>query len=264
MNIEKLNELLKGSGVTVHSTFIHTKASEHFVDVQIVDSNRNISWDGRIPYHDRRKNLDLKTEEDVANYLISIMPFFETETIEKWIKEEIKIWDGRQRADVTSSFFKKLSTLDWIHGDDFPRNSNPQRRIQDIKDEGYTVSSRQIGRKWERQLVPIPKFTARKYEIFTPAFKLKALRVLDYIDVYELSSGNRRFLLPDHKFPEIRWDDETRAENPESMSDEEIKKKFQLLTNQRNLQKREVCRQCFQTGKRPSIFGLSRVHKITN
>ena len=40
------------------------------------------------------------------------------------------------------------------------------------------------------------------------------------------------------------------------MTDDEIKQKFQLMSNQRNQQKREVCRKCFQTGKRGSIYGI--------
>ena len=40
------------------------------------------------------------------------------------------------------------------------------------------------------------------------------------------------------------------------MTDDEIRHKFQLLTNQRNQQKREVCRNCFQTGKRGVAFGI--------
>ena len=36
-----------------------------------------------------------------------------------------------------------------------------------------------------------------------------------------------------------------------------IRAKFQLLSNQRNQQKREVCRECFQTGKRGTIYGIS-------
>lgn len=40
------------------------------------------------------------------------------------------------------------------------------------------------------------------------------------------------------------------------MSDEDVIKKFQLLDNQRNQQKREVCRSCFQTGKRGIIYGI--------
>ena len=40
------------------------------------------------------------------------------------------------------------------------------------------------------------------------------------------------------------------------MKDDEINSDFQLLTNQRNQQKREVCRKCFQTGERGIIYGI--------
>ena len=43
-------------------------------------------------------------------------------------------------------------------------------------------------------------------------------------------------ILPDHKFPEIRWDEETRRNTLENLSEKEIKNDFQLLTNQRNQQ----------------------------
>ena len=46
-------------------------------------------------------------------------------------------------------------------------------------------------------------------------------------------------------------------QNPDNMTDDEIRAKFQLMTNQRNQQKREVCRNCFQTGKRGTIYGIS-------
>ncbi len=45
------------------------------------------------------------------------------------------------------------------------------------------------------------------------------------------------------------------------MTDEEIKSKFQLLTNQRNQEKREVCRTCYQTGKRGIAFGIPYFYK---
>src|SRR3989338_11550622 len=45
------------------------------------------------------------------------------------------------------------------------------------------------------------------------------------------------------------------------MSDQEIKKKFQLMDNQRNQQKREMCRRIFQNGKREGIFGINYFYK---
>ena len=48
------------------------------------------------------------------------------------------------------------------------------------------------------------------------------------------------------------------------MTDEEIIRKFQLLDNQRNQQKREICRRCFQEGKRGSIYGINFYYKGTS
>lgn len=92
------------------------------------------------------------------------------------------------------------------------------------------------------------------YETWSPELRKRILRLFSYVDVYE-NTINRN-CLPDHKFSEVRWDSETKAENPDDMSDDEIQNKFQLLTNQRNQQKREVCRKCFQTGKRGTIYGI--------
>lgn len=80
---------------------------------------------------------------------------------------------------------------------------------------------------------------------------------MEGINAYELSSANKHGLLPDHKFPEIRWDEKTREENPDEMSKAEIIEKFQLIDNQRNQQKRETCRRCFQTGIRGKLYGIN-------
>ena len=62
--------------------------------------------------------------------------------------------------------------------------------------------------------------------------------------------------MPDHKFPEIRWGNDTKRDSLENLKDHEIQEQFQLLSNQRNQQKREVCRQCYQTDKRGYPFGI--------
>ena len=68
--------------------------------------------------------------------------------------------------------------------------------------------------------------------------------------------GNQDSLLPDHKFPQKRWDAETRRESLAKLDVTEIKRDFQLISNQRNLRKREVCRKCYQTGNRGTPFGI--------
>ena len=59
----------------------------------------------------------------------------------------------------------------------------------------------------------------------------------------------------DHKFPSSRWvNGETINET--DMPEEEIKKKFQLLTNQTNLQKERYCKKCVSDGIRGDFFGI--------
>lgn len=59
----------------------------------------------------------------------------------------------------------------------------------------------------------------------------------------------------DHKFPSSRWvNGETINETTMPVS--KIKSKFQILTNQTNLQKERYCKRCVSTGKRGDFFGI--------
>jgi hypothetical protein len=254
MQLELLQNMLIGQNIFVHSLSEHSKASEAYVEVTFRQDS-GFEWSGLIPHFYRRTGLFVETEEALVSYLVSIKPLFVQSIIEAWIRDEITLWnDEFATKTVTKPFFDTLSTLKWTSN--FPPNDNPQRRIQDIKEMGYTISTRRDGRKTERLLVPIPRGFQTGYETFSKHFISKSIKVLKALNVYELGSANRGGLLPDHKFPEIRWDAETRAENPDDMANEEIKCKFQLIDNQRNQQKREVCRKCFQTGKRGTLFGI--------
>lgn len=61
-------------------------------------------------------------------------------------------------------------------------------------------------------------------------------------------------LLIDHKFPSQRWN-VPESDNPNDMSVAEIKKKFQLLSNQTNMWKSRYCDTCVKTGKRGEFMG---------
>lgn len=259
LNLDNIITALAGTEIEPYAIDEHPKASESYIDVRFL-KNEEIIWDGRIPYQYRRTGLFLETEDEIVKYLKLIKPYFVPAVRKKWIKEELKAWKNKG-GDVTTKFFKKLASLEWVDADVFPNNPNPQRRIQDIKEMGYTLATKKNGRKFQRLLVPIPKGPAQGYEVFSPKFKALAIKTLDALNVYELSSANKGSLIPDHKFPEIRWDTETKAENPETMTEAEIKEKFQLLDNQRNQQKREVCRKCFQTSKRGFPFGIRFFYK---
>ena len=256
MNLDLLRSLIQDLDVEIISLSVpHQKASELYVEVTFQDTENQFSWTGLVPYFYRRTGLFIESEDELIIHLKQILPYFKKDIITDWIAQEKLIWETDWKGkEVTKGFFDAMSSMKWTS--DFPPNDNPQRRIQDIKELGYTIASRRIGKKMERLLLPIPRGLQTGYETFSKEFRIKALKALNHINAYELSTANKAGLLPDHKFPEIRWDVETRVENPETMSNLEINDKFQLLDNQRNQQKREVCRNCFQTGKRGVIFGI--------
>jgi hypothetical protein len=256
MNLELLQNLIKIPDIEVISlSEPHQKASELYVEVSFKDAENQFVWTGLVPYFYRRTGLFIENEEELVTHLEAISPYFKKKALEDWITQEKLMWETDWSGkEVTKGFFDAMISMDWTSN--FPPNDNPQRRIQDIKELGYTIASRRVGKKMERLLLPIPRGLQTGYETFSKDFRIKSLKALNHLNAYEMSSANKAGLLPDHKFPEIRWDAETRNENPETMSEKEIQSKFQLLDNQRNQQKREVCRNCFQSNKRGILFGI--------
>jgi len=59
----------------------------------------------------------------------------------------------------------------------------------------------------------------------------------------------------DHKFPQIRWN-QNEDENKTDMSEKEIRDKFILLTRSNNLLKSRHCEKCFKTGRRGNFPGI--------
>lgn len=254
MDRNKVVQLLKNSNITIGEFYEHGKASEFYVEVTFIQEN-GFKSETRVPYENRRAGLFLKTEEELVAYLKSIKPYFQKSAMKKWKKAERKVWE-KSKAEVTKKIFFALLTFKPVI--DFPPNDNLARRIQYIKDAGYTIATipNYKGKKSARILLPIPKAAEMGYETYSPQFKARVIRLLNGINAYESKPTTPKSLILDHKFSEVRWDKDTKADNPIDMTDEEVIQKFQLLDNQRNQQKREVCRNCFQTGKRGIIYGI--------
>lgn len=261
MNLMILQNLCRSHNIQVFDLIDNTKASEKYVRVTFIQDN-GFKWKTVVPFYIRRSGLFLETEEELADYLKSIKQYFTEEKMEEWRRTEKAKW-ASTNALVTREFFYVL--LSFKEETEFPPNDNPARRIQDIKEAGYTLASipRSVNGKTSRILLPIPLNDKMGYETFTPQFKAKVIRLLRGINCYEAKPTNPKALIPDHKFSEVRWDEQTKAENPLDMSDEDIIQKFQLLDNQRNQQKREVCRKCFQEGIRGTIYGINYFYKGT-
>lgn len=243
----------------------HLKASEEYLHVEFHYPGN--SWDGWVPVVYRRTGVSIKPDQTdrIIAYLNLVYEQMNPIHFPAWQKEQERFWrEEKPNAGVTKAFFDSLVKGGWQCVEcTLPKNPNWARRIQDLKEFGYTISTDtkrlcpNCGKnRTHLMLLPIKRGNAEGngYEAWSPALRKRIIRVLGGMDVYEGTVSAH--CLPDHKFSEIRWDEATKEENPDSMTDQEIKEKFQLLTNQRNQQKREACRTCFQTGKRGSIYGI--------
>ncbi len=243
----------------------HSKASEEYIHVEFIYPNE--SWDGWVPVEYRRTSVSIKPDQidRLAVYLNKVYEQMNPANFQSWLEEQEKFWgEEKPNANTTKAFFDSLAKGGWQCVEcTLPKNPNWARRVQDLKEFGYTIATDTkrfcptCGKnKTHLMLLPIERGNAEGngYETWSPKLRKRIIHVLGGIDAYEGTPS--LYCLPDHKFPEIRWDEDTKSENLDAMSDDEIRDKFQLLTNQRNEQKREVCRTCFQTGKRGIIYGI--------
>lgn len=87
----------------------------------------------------------------------------------------------------------------------------------------------------------------------------RILEIYSYTDVIEQRKRAVHELVIDHRFPMERWGD-NEPPHLASMSESEIKKKFQLLkkddSGNHNLLKSRSCERCIKTGKRGTPFGI--------
>ncbi len=249
--------------IVTHSKRNHSKASESYIDVTF-EYDDGAKWEGSIPIEYRRTGIELTEDSDIEEYLNQVYTYCHPNHHLKWREEQEIFWKPKVKAAVTKSFFNALLSFEWTCvACQLPANPNWVRRIQDLKEFGYTIAT-DIGReckiclskKTHTLLIPIPRGGISGYEVWSPELRIRIIDILKTYDAYEDKYRKKDNLLPDHKFPEIRWGNDTKRDSIEHLTTKDIKEQFQLLSNQRNLHKREVCRKCSQTNIRGYPFGI--------
>jgi hypothetical protein len=251
--------------VVIGSIRHHQKASEAYVQVSFTYSKKKYNWDIPIEYRRTGTHFLDKTHDEIITYIEKVYQDCHPEKLQMWIKEQERFWSEKPNAATTKSFFDVLiKSFEWKSIEsDFPQNPNWARRIQDIKEFGYTLATNtsMFDKKLNKScthilLIPLPRGGNTGYEVWSKEQRDQIISVLSMYDCYEGRVVKKEGLLPDHKFPEIRWDDNTKRMDLSNLNSTEIKRDFQLLNNQRNQQKREVCRGCYQTGVRGTVYGI--------
>jgi hypothetical protein len=248
----------------------HGKAQEKYVDVIFV-YKATPPYKCSIPIEYRRTGTYIP-DSDIDTYLEEVYEKIDPKNWEHWKGEQNNFWSNKPNAKITKGFFNILANkFKWCcRSCELPENPNWARRIQDLKEFGYTISTypNKFCGKCNKPtthllLLPLPRGEITGYETWSKELRGEIVKTLETYDVFEAKKAKKEGLLPDHKFPEIRWDNQTKRKSLENLSVIEIKNGFQLLTNQRNIQKREICKKCCETGKRGVIYGIPYFYKGT-
>ena len=263
LTAEELTMMVGDRDINVCGFWTHTKASESYVIVSVKNGSALKEW--YVPYVYRRTNTSIDTKQQLAEYIKFRKPLLTSRCVDDFkrtTKRHIGKLFGAQ-STVTLPIFKKLlkNCGEWVWNNELPtsnpkrrKSSNPQRRIQALKELGFTIATKMEDQNTYHMLLPFDIVKAPTYETIPTKTRKAIFAALSGLDAYRGKTVDRS-ALPDHKFPEIRWTTET-PESNENLTEEEMRAKFQLVQESVNQAKREVCRGCFQTGVRGKFAGI--------
>ncbi len=245
-----------------------SKTQDIFKIVKFIYNN-GIVWDGALPIYLETQGLDL-SDEEFDLLLEDWYDFLKPANRKLWI-EDVKVkWSSKQKSE-TYQVLEALFSGHWECrncGPVFHANGQPAARIKALKTKGYIICSQKKmcsahcqTRQVHDILIMIPMLQSRFQhgnDLRKPISETLNNRIKKELGGFEVCF-NRKMeydsLLIDHKFPSQRWE-KPESENPDNMAPEDIKKKFQLLTNRTNMIKSRYCDRCVEEGKRGDFMGI--------
>lgn len=179
LTAEELTLKLNLKGVTATCFFEHAKASERYVIISVSDGTESKEW--YLPYYYRRTNVRIDTVAELVDYVRHCVDLFSKKHIEAFKTRTGKLAKTLfgKNANVTLPIFKKLlaNCGEWVWNKQFA-NPNPQRRIQAIKEAGFTVATKIDGHKTYHTLLPFGVVKAPTYETISPRRVGRSSRLL--------------------------------------------------------------------------------------
>lgn len=238
--------------------------------LQVRFKYQRVIWNGAIPIKAKYQGVNIPlTKDDVFDWVQKCYAELEPLNLRLWQQEQDEFWNARKSED-TRLVFDALngtdSTTKWLCRKCGPvPQVNPQAgaRIRSLKQLGYHIATQKLqcqscgNKQYFDLLIRLSRNAAENQKRFTLSKTLrnKILSVLPNEDSAFAVVLDKKACIIDHKFPSSRWVNGETI-NHSSMTEEEISAKFQILSNQTNLQKERYCQRCVIEGIRGDFFGI--------
>lgn len=256
------NNFIIGKDFTVEKT--------HDIFKEVIFKYDSETWKGVLPKYLEKQGIELSDNQITEN----ILGYYEALNPKNriaWIIESDKKWVITNGGNQTYKVLKALYSCKWecrAHGPLQKANPQPAARLKALKTFGYLIGSKrknceECGHKTMHDiLVMLPMGEARfenGNEMRTPMSDTLKERIKSTLGFQEACFAVQRpskELIIDHKFPSQRWMS-PEFENPNDMPEQDIRNKFQLLSNQTNLWKSRFCDRCVKTAQRGDFMGIT-------
>lgn len=262
--------------ITTYTVFQVDKMPDMFLEVEFTYP-RSMPWKTCIPIFEKYQGINLVDSQldDVKEWVEQCYEDMKPSNSTSWTKAEEDYWAEHENANKAKPLFEVLNHEDRYHlttwgcrqcTDTSKVNSQAASRIRALKkDHGYHIASKDMfcpvcdEITKHDMLLRIPKRRGNSQIRYTISSSLKKRikEVFNYTDACfdQKYPEATQALIIDHKFPATRWAAGETC-NFDTMTDDEITAKFQLLTQQTNLQKDRYCFRCFNAKIRGDFFGI--------
>lgn len=247
----------------IGSEFIVEKTTDRFVEVVFTYDNK--IWEGALPVCIRYLGYEI-TIEELHSQIEHLYKELNPKNLRMWKMNSDNLW-----TDKTTQTFKVYDALksgSWecrVCGP-VPRvNPQPAARIRDIKKKGFVIATkRKYCSKCNKKTIHdilirvFFKGKIQNEELRKPIPDVLVNRIISVLNSTEAvfnQTRTKKELIIDHKFPSQRWT-EPESKNVTSMTNKQIKAKFQLLSNQTNMLKSRECDRCVFKNKRGQFLGI--------
>lgn len=245
--------------------FTAEKTNDVFKEVEFKYQTKQ--WQGALPKFLEKQGLDL-TDAEFDDQIEENYQLLEPANTQQWIVESDIRW--KNKNSETYKVLAALYTGEWqCRTCGIGRiNDQPPARIKALKVMGYIICSKRkicptcAKKTMHDILIMLPPIESRfehGNELRKPMSDFLKKRIKKLLGNREVCFNIVRSdieLLIDHKFPSQRWN-VPETDNPNDIDVEQIRNKFQLLSNQTNMWKSRYCDACVKTGKRGDFMGLN-------